>query len=270
MQPRHSSQWPHGTPSNRQYNGPVDQDFAILSPEKTILTYRLAGLGSRVGAHIVDVIVVIMGTLAISIGIGGLFSYLDASIGTGAILFIWFIVPLLYFVLFEGLWNGQTLGKKAAGIRVRMADGTPINFRAALGRNLLRPADILPGPYFVGLIAMFTNPRSQRLGDMVSDTVVCYEKRPTGGFVAAPHIAGIHPLEPHVGELRGMTIEEYNALRRLADRFPELSANVQNKLIEEVWKPIATRRNIPALPNVHPVYLAEAVVMKYGREHGML
>jgi hypothetical protein len=151
-----------------------------------------------------------------------------------------------------------------------MADGTPITFAAAIGRNLLRPADMLPGTYFVGLMAIFTNPKAQRLGDLVSGTVVCYEQRPEPRFALAPHVVGIHPLESFVGEMRGMTIEEYNALRRYADRFPELPKPVQDKLTKEVWEPIAARRKVPMPADIHPIYLAEAMVMKFGREHGVL
>jgi hypothetical protein len=176
----------------------------------------------------------------------------------------------LYFILLEGLWNGQTLGKKAVGLRVRMHDGTPVTFTAALGRNLMRPADFFPGLYFAGTLAIFSTPRSQRLGDLLSGTVVVIEKRAIPNFTPAPHVAGIHPLEQYLGDLRGMTIEEYTALRRYADRFPELSTDIQNRLTRDVWQPIANRRGIKPLPNVHPLYLAEAVVMKYGRENGLL
>jgi hypothetical protein len=156
------------------------------------------------------------------------------------------------------------------GIRVRMANGLPITFGAAIGRNLMRPADMFPGTYFMGLLAMFCTPKSQRLGDLISDTVVIHEKRSFPYFTPAPHTAGIHPLESQIGDLRGMTIEEYNALRRFADRFPELPTNIQNKLVREVFQPIAAKRGIKPITNVHPLYLAEAAVMKYGRENGLL
>ena len=248
----------------------MDHDLVVLSPEKTILTYRLSGLGSRILAHFLDLI--ILGALlwVISMFVALTISQLDPMIATGIILFMFALGWLLYFILQEGLWNGQTLGKKAAGLRVRMADGTPITFGAAVGRNLLRFADFLPGTYFVGLLAMFTNPKSQRLGDLISNTVVVYEKRGVPMFSPSPHTAGLHALESYVGDLRGMTIEEYNALRRFADRFPELSTEVQIRLTKDVWQPIAQRRGVPSLPNVHPIYLAEAVVMKYGRAHGLL
>jgi uncharacterized RDD family membrane protein YckC len=247
----------------------VDQELAVLSPEKTILTYRLAALGSRIVAHLFDLILLMAVIMGVNITVAMVLSAdpMLAQVITGIASILG---TFLYFILLEGLWNGQTVGKKALGIRVRMTDGTPVTFTAALGRNLMRLADFVPGFYFAGMLAMFTTPRSQRLGDLVSGTVVVMERRAIPRFTPAPHVAGIHPLEQYVGDLRGMTNEEYIALRRFADRFPELPVDVQKRLIVEVWHPIANRRGVRSMPNVHPIYLAEAVVMKYGREHGLL
>jgi uncharacterized RDD family membrane protein YckC len=248
----------------------VENDVIVLSPEKTILTFRLGGLGARASAQLLDIVVVFVLMVLAALALFEVLGRFDTALAEGVILFLTFALPLGYFVLLEGLWNGQTLGKKALSIRVRMADGTAITFAAALGRNLLRPADMLPFCYFVGLLAMFTNPRSQRLGDLVANTIVCQERKPEPRFAIAPHSVGLHPLEEQVGNLNGMTIQEYNALRRFADRFPELPPLIQDKLVAEVWQPVATRRGVPQLENVHPIYLAEAVVMKYGRQHGLL
>lgn len=248
----------------------MQHELVILSPEKTILTYRLAGLGSRMLAHLLDLLILTAAIFGVVLGLMQRLSPVVPELVASASILLISAAPFVYFIVMEGLLNGQTLGKKAAGVRVRMADGTPITFAAAVGRNLLRPADMLPMTYFVGIVAMLTNNRSQRIGDMVSGTVVVHEKRPIARFSPAPHTAGIHPFEWVVGELRGMTIDEYNALRRLCDRFPELPTRIQEKMIAEVWRPIATRRNVPSVPNVHPLYLAEATVMKYGREHGLL
>lgn len=248
----------------------MQNDLTVLSPEKTIITYRLSGIGSRILAHFLDLLIVIVLDYAIAASVLAVVGIIDQIVAGAIVMFIIAFSFFIYFILLEGLWNGQTLGKKAVGIRVRMANGLPITFGAAIGRNLLRPADMFPGSYFMGLLAMFCTPRSQRIGDLLSNTVVIHEKRAAPYFTPAPHSAGIHPLEAHVGELRGMTIEEYNALRRFADRFPELPTTIQNKLVREVYQPIAARRGIKPMTNVHSLYLAEAAVMKYGREHGLL
>jgi uncharacterized RDD family membrane protein YckC len=247
----------------------VDYDLAVLSPEKTIVTYRLAGLGSRIGAHLLDILLVIALIFGIVL-LGGVVALSVPAVGVAMITLGYSATPFLYFILLEGLWNGCTVGKKACGLRVRMADGTPVTFAAALGRNLLRPADLLPGTYFVGLLAIFTTQRSQRIGDLVCNTVVVHERRSIPYFVPAPHVAGFHPLENRVGNLHGMTAEEYVSLRKYCDRFPELHPTIQDKLTREIFLPIAAKRGIPLPPNIHPIYLAEAAVMKYGRDHGML
>lgn len=238
-------------------------ELAILSPEKALITYRLAGMGTRMMAHIVDLLL-----WGVFIGV------LSVILALAQVPFL--IMPLtplslmLYFILLEGLWNGFTIGKRAMQIRVCMEDGRPVTFMAAVSRNMIRPADMLPGTYLLGIAAMFTNPRGQRLGDLFARTVVVHTTRAQPRFTPAPHVLGLHPLEQHVGDLKGMTSDEYNALRRLCDRFPELPSNVQNRLMRDVWRPIAIRRHIKSLPNIHDIYVAEAVVMKYGRDHGLL
>ena len=48
-----------------------------------------------------------------------------------------------YFILFETVWAGQTLGKKAFGLRVIQESGVRIGFTHAALRNLARPFDRL-------------------------------------------------------------------------------------------------------------------------------
>lgn len=246
----------------------MTQEMVILTPEKAIVGYRIAGIGSRALAHFLDWLIIVVADIILALIIGFVGSFEQAIVGVEIILIS--LGWILYFILLEGLWNGQTLGKKMVGIRVRMADGTAVTFVAAAGRNLLRLADFLPAFYLLGMIAVFTNRKSQRLGDLASGTVVLLERRGEPRFTPAPYVLGIHPVEHVVGDLRGMTNAEYVALKQLCDRFPELPSRVQEKLLREVWRPIALRRAIPDQVGIHPIFLAEATVMKYGRERGLL
>ncbi|HZH98202.1 MAG TPA: RDD family protein [Fimbriimonadaceae bacterium] len=246
------------------------RQLLVLTPEKTLVTYQLAGIPSRLLAHIFDLTIIVALAAAAYMSLGSLLAAIDSGLADGVLAVLIAALPFLYFILFEGLWNGQTLGKKAMSIRVRMADGTPLVFTSALGRNFVRVADLLPGSYLVGVIAMFTNERSQRLGDMVARTVVIYERVPQRNFSPAPYSLGVHVMEQYVGDLRHMTVEEYTALKRLCDRAPQLPAAVQEKLLREVWQPIASRHHIEPVSQVHPIYLAEATVMKFGRTHGLM
>jgi len=104
-----------------------------------------------------------------------------------------FVSNWFYGSLFEGLMNGQTPGKRLAGLRVLRSNGTPIDLLTATGRNFLRVADALPVGYTVGLITMLLTSRLQRLGDLFFDTMVVSEQRSPAGR-AAGLTKNIEPL----------------------------------------------------------------------------
>ncbi|MFB6132125.1 MAG: RDD family protein [Halanaeroarchaeum sp.] len=80
-------------------------------------------------------------------------------------------VASLYPVVLEWRWDGQTVGKRVAGIRVVARDGGPIGPGSALSRNVFAAVDAAFF-YLVGLAAMATSPDRQRVGDRVAGTVV--------------------------------------------------------------------------------------------------
>lgn len=136
------------------------------------------GVGIRLAAHIVDVILVfivyfVVGSM-IAGATGGATEYGFELQGGPALLLmlITFVVSMSYFIVLESRWNGQTLGKKMAGIRVASADGRAASLRQTTVRNLLRVVDVLPFLYIVGMILIWTGDKRQRLGDRVADTVV--------------------------------------------------------------------------------------------------
>jgi uncharacterized RDD family membrane protein YckC len=112
-----------------------------------------ASFGQRLGALVLDTVILGIG-LAIVLGIVAALTFpnvefdADGNITEGGGAFVGFIAiaigasvvgPLLYYSLLEGGASGQTLGKKAAGIRVISFDtGAPLGFARALGRNALR------------------------------------------------------------------------------------------------------------------------------------
>src|SRR5579872_6457141 len=96
--------------------------------------------------------------------------------------------PFLYHLLCEIFLNGQSIGKKAARIKVISADGGQPSISQYLIRWLFRSADfpvwILPAigygalPWwcsiflFAGLACILATPHSQRIGDLVAGTIL--------------------------------------------------------------------------------------------------
>jgi len=101
--------------------------------------------------------------------------FLSPNIAMALIILFFFCLYWGYFAFFEIIWKGQTPGKRHAKIRVIKENGRPLNAVEAIGRNLMRAVDGLPGMYGVGLVTMMLNDRNRRLGDYVAGTVVVHD-----------------------------------------------------------------------------------------------
>ena len=160
----------------------IDQ-LKIDTPEQIALELPLAGIGSRFLALAIDTIIQSIFYLITAIILvftmtrgSSAFTFLPTLVGPALAIFILFAIYWGYFAFFESIWSGQTPGKRYAGIRVIKESGRPINAFEAVGRNLMRAVDGLPGIYGVGLVCMMCNQQSRRLGDFVAGTVVVHEK----------------------------------------------------------------------------------------------
>lgn len=175
----------------------VDERLQIETPENVAFGYEIAGIGSRFLSTLVDSL--ILGVLLVlgSIG-GGLLTnvgdaIVDGSAGYIAAVFgiISFLIFFGYYVIFEVVWNGQTPGRRVFGMRVVDLDGVPIGLAAAAIRNLVRLIDFLPVLYGLGVVVMFVNRRSRRLGDLAAGTLVVFDRPVSLDQLAAPVTAPV-------------------------------------------------------------------------------
>src|SRR5688500_9102149 len=157
-----------------------EETLDIQTPENVAFDYQIAGIGSRFLASLLDttivvflqVVILIVVTLIIQSVDGSVFSDLisasvSAVFGLIAAVFYWG-----YYVFFEMLWNGQSPGKRWVGLRVIRGDGMPITLSESLIRNLARLVDFLPAAYGIGIVTMFIDKQSRRLGDLAAGTLV--------------------------------------------------------------------------------------------------
>jgi uncharacterized RDD family membrane protein YckC len=159
-------------------------DHKIQTPELVEVSLEIAGLGSRFVAQIWDwlvkwgILVVVSILAAILLSLLGAFN----QFRSGSFLILALVVGFSYFfflgfdIYYEVRRNGQTPGKRRAGIRVIREGGGPLDFQSACIRNLLGLADFLPGFYLLGALLVLLTPRGQRLGDMAAGTIVIRER----------------------------------------------------------------------------------------------
>jgi uncharacterized RDD family membrane protein YckC len=131
-------------------------------------------LGRRIGAGIIDLLIVFVLFLVVGIAFGESETTDEgASVQLRGVSFVLFVVlTLLYYGGLEAM-TGQTIGKRVFGVRVvRAADGGPAGPGQIAIRTVLRLIDgILL--YLVAIVSIVaTGQRRARLGDLAARTMV--------------------------------------------------------------------------------------------------
>ncbi|NLT50390.1 MAG: RDD family protein [Ignavibacteria bacterium] len=146
--------------------------FSVDTAQNVVIDYKVAGLGERIVATIIDTLILIGYSIFAGIVTGILSGLSKETSMTYIYVIILFLPVLLYNLLMEMLFNGQTVGKIARNIRVVKVDGTQPSLSSYLMRWLFRFFEIFPCFGSIAIITMIVNRKGQRLGDIAAGTTV--------------------------------------------------------------------------------------------------
>ncbi|MGW9305695.1 MULTISPECIES: RDD family protein [Streptomyces] len=133
---------------------------------------ELAHWGLRAGGLIIDGLIIGAPYLLL-VGIGGAMG--DAAGGILALLGFLLMIGLTLWQLYQEGTTGQTIGKKAVGIRVlREADGRPLGFGMAFVRRLAHFLDSIA--CYIGWLWPLWDEKKQTFADKVCSSVVIRSK----------------------------------------------------------------------------------------------
>jgi uncharacterized RDD family membrane protein YckC len=225
----------------------------VDTSEGVRLRFELAGVGSRLAAGLLDMLILVTGylvvgfalLLALSLDPSGLARFVAGIFLGGGLL-----LAILYHFLFHALRSGQTPGKSLLQIRVMSADGYPPSLLALALRALVWPLDVLlfvPAP--IGLMLMAATEKHQRLGDLAAGTVVMRTPRDEAALEPWPNESWsslpLRTLPLTTGLAARLSSGDVEFLRQLLTR-TELDPEERRKLFVE------TARHYSALLDLGP------------------
>jgi uncharacterized membrane protein SpoIIM required for sporulation/uncharacterized RDD family membrane protein YckC len=221
----------------------LTQTVDIETPELVVLSYTIAGLGSRVYAALIDLVIcaVLMFSFLIGVVILAARSKQDMSQQTPSTAWAFAIIILFqfailwgYYLLFEGFNDGQTPGKRLLRLRAVRDGGYSIGFSASAVRNLMRIVDLQPAfSYAIGIGSVLFSKSGKRLGDIVAGTIVVRES-----FIRQPmqpvapradsEVVATAPLSAQLSD------DEFRLLERWAERRNSLEPQRRRELTAQV------------------------------------
>lgn len=252
----------------------MPDSIRIDTPESVDLALEPAGFGTRFAAAVIDA--AIQGAVTFVIALvslttaGGLTSGVDSlpaffgpleGILLAVLLLILAFPLMLYKPVLELFWNGQTVGKRAMGIRVVRSNGLPVHLLGVIIRNFMRVVDMLPSAYVIGAIAVLTTRQHQRLGDIVAGTVVVRERQGQTP-VAPPQPENLAPadvdgLRQYVLRLEEIDLEP---LRGFWERRHQLEPEARLRVANLIAANLAARMSWTEPVPLNPEEFLEAVL----------
>ena len=229
-------------------NQRLEQVVDVETPELVVLSYTIAGLGSRLYAALIDLLICALLFVGVAVGIAILLprqritaairSDSSTALATAALVILQFAILWGYYLLFEGLRDGQTPGKRMLRLRAVRDGGFSVGFAASAVRNLMRIVDLQPiFTYLVGIGSIAFSKSGKRLGDMVAGTIVVRESLMLQP-VAEPPAAAAPPLAAVLHSAQ-LTDAEFQLLDRWAVRRNSLDVDRRRHLTEQVARRLA-------------------------------
>lgn len=241
----------------------LDNQVTIPTAEGVQIELTLAGLGSRMLAAALDLliyaaVILALWTVSLPIFLTARFDWEYFVVAVyGAITLFGFV---MYPTLLEAFWGGQTIGKRAVGLRVVTTEGYPPTLSTVFARNAVRIVDFFPGVYLTGAISILATEQGQRLGDLVAGTVVIRNPK----LAYADNLPGGTP-DIAVWDVSQVTQDDILAIRHFLRRAPQLSTEVRNRVANQLATSIFPRVHITTYSTSAEAFLRKVAYDKTNR-----
>ncbi|MEL6611827.1 MAG: RDD family protein [Bacteroidota bacterium] len=143
------------------------------------LSYPAAGLGPRLLAWLLDSVIAFGYVMLVTRALDAVSLWSVFGRGTAVFLVVVYLPVVLYHLVCEIVLSGQSIGKKALGLRVVRVDGTAPGLGDYLLRWLLRIVEILFLSGIPAIVSIAVTKRGQRLGDLAAGTTVVQTRQQT-------------------------------------------------------------------------------------------
>lgn len=225
----------------------MERSVEVATGESVKFSYELAGLGSRFFAVFIDltiqISVLVLAVLLLAwVGATSPTPAHAPAVSTSmakiaqAILIALLVLALFmlfvgYFIIFEWRWNGRTPGKRLLGIRVVRDGGFPVDFTAAVIRNVVRIFEASFGFYIISAVATLLSPQNRRLGDMAAGTIVVRDSRFERTTAASLRGDGREREDELV---RALTPADRDLIRRYVERRKTLNLSARTAVAAQI------------------------------------
>lgn len=152
-------------------------ELSITTTQNVNINFNAASVGERILSVIIDFVILAAYYTFLQYVVYDFMRLEDlvSDLDRWSQMAIWGFLSLpalLYALLMETFFEGQSVGKKIMKIKVIKIDGYQAGFGDYLIRWIFRIIEVMPPLSIIGLLTIIISKKAQRLGDMAAGTAV--------------------------------------------------------------------------------------------------
>ncbi len=234
------------------------QTIEINTAQNVKIDYELAGIRHRVFAFLIDFLLM----CALLILVVALFDLVFININQLVIELLAFLILSFYSIFNEIMFKGQSLGKKALGIKIIKTNGAELEFYDIFCRWSTRLIDIYLSLGGVAFFLIASNKNGQRIGDIIAGTCVIktintYKfslndiEKLNQRFIENNNLN--YPL------VKRLTEQDVLLIKKLVHRLKQFNNKAHEEALEKMLKKLATTLEISEIPDDKEKFLNQVI-----------
>jgi len=238
--------------------------LSLQTTQNVQLEYEVANIGDRILAQLIDLAVFFVYFILVLTFIGVIAAYNPGG-ETILVIFIIAQIPImLYSLLCELIFNGQTLGKYFLKVKVIKIDGSQPNFISYFTRWIMRIVDIWLFSGFVAIVSVIVNGRGQRLGDIAAGTtLIKLKSKPY--FTDSVYRILPQSYQLNFQEVKLLTENDINIINDVLKAFAKVQNNSSILLLKLTADEIKKKTGIENTQ--HPRLFLDTIIRDYNFIH---
>ncbi len=225
------------------------QTIDIRTTQNVTIEYELASLRERALAFFIDLLIVVAAYFLLLFLLLGAFG--EAAFRGGLLYnFIFGLLPIVGFLAYqffsEVFANGQSLGKKAMGIKVVRVDGAEPGLSDYFLRAVFHIVDSLASLSVLAALLISSSPKNQRLGDMTANTtVIRIRHQQRFQLEDILKISSIEDYQPVYPEVRRLSEQDMLLIKHLIARYRQYNNPAHTRAVNEAVHHLSEILEIP-------------------------
>lgn len=213
----------------------------VRTAQNVIIDFQVSSLSQRGMAYVLDMIIILGSVLLINITMALIVPELS---------YLQYFIIAFYTPVSEIFMNGQTLGKKALKIRVINVKGKePVTLDYII-RWAFRFIDLYLSFFSVAVILSSTSTRGQRLGGLLSNTMVVSLKGEMNlNLTDILKIEDRTNYEPKYEQAYRFTEDEMMTVKTLLERYRKFRNTAHAALVNEAAERCSMVLELPTAPS---------------------